>query len=68
MTRDPRLETLLDDLIVNIGNILDISDIVAKISQIAPDHVKGDIGPAVADVGFIVRGNAANVHADFGRV
>ena len=55
----------VDDLVVNIGDIADVTQVVAEIAQMARDDIEGDRGATVADVAHVVNRNPANVHFDF---
>ena len=53
-----------DDLVINVGKVLDISHIVTAIAEIAAHHIKGHDGAGIAQMNIVVGGRAANVHFD----
>ena len=55
----------LYDLVIDIGNIPDISYLVAQVPEVADNHVEADKGPSVPDVAVVIDGYAADVHSDF---
>src|SRR4029434_10249776 len=59
--RDALLAGAPDDLVVDIGVVLDELHCVPAVSQIAPDDVEHDRAAAVADVADVVDRHAANV-------
>jgi hypothetical protein len=50
------------DLVIDIGEVLDIFDLVAFESQITPNDIEDYVGHGVADMAFIIGGDAANIH------
>ncbi len=48
----------------DIGDVLHIPQVVAAVAQPAHDHVEGDIGFGVAQVGVVVDGWTAHIHGD----
>ena len=55
----------LYDLVIDVGNISDVGYLVAKVAEVADNHVKADEGPPVPDMAVVVDGDAADVHSDF---
>ncbi len=53
-----------DDFVVHVGDVHDVVERVAGGAQPAAHEVVKDKGPEVADVGVVVDGGAAGVHAD----
>ena len=51
-----------DDVIVDVGDVAYIAHLVASIDQPALQHVVGDIGRGVPEVGGVVGRDAADVH------
>ena len=54
----------VDDLVIHVGPVTDISNLVALVLQIAADHVELQRLLGMADVGVAGNGDAAGVHAD----
>ena len=54
---------LLDDLVVDVGDVLDEGHLVAAPLEVAADDIEGDEGARVADVDAVVDGGTAHVHA-----
>jgi len=52
-----------DDLVVDVGEVLDVEDVIAEVLEIAADHVEGHRGPAVPEVAAVVHGRPADVHS-----
>ena len=59
----PRLGGPLDDLIVQVGEVLDVPNAVIEVFQITAYHIEDDVAHGVADVRRGVGGDAAHVHA-----
>ena len=57
----------VDDLVVNVGEVLDVRDFITEVFQVALDDVPGDERTGVAHVGMVVRRDAADVHLDLAR-
>ena len=55
----------VDDLIVHIGEVLDISHIIAAVGKVAAHHIKGHDGTGVAQMDIVIGGGAADIHFDF---
>ena len=55
----------LDNLVVNVGEVLDVAHPVALVLKVAAQRVEDDVAESVADVGCGVGGDAADVHFDF---
>src|SRR5207302_2661903 len=53
-----------DDVVVDVGHVRDVADVVAEPLEVAAQHVEDECQPAVADVGTVVDGRAADVHRD----
>ena len=71
--RRPRRGTALlvgavDDLVVDVGDVLDEADVEALPLQVAADHVEGQERARVADVDVVVDRRAADVHRDLARL
>ena len=54
----------VDDLVVDVGDVLDEPDVVALVLEVAADHVERQERPRVADVDVVVDRRAADVHRD----
>ena len=54
----------VDDLVVDVGDVLDEADVVPFVLEVAPDHVEREERARVADVDVVVDGGAAHVHRD----
>ena len=59
------LLALLDELIINIGDVGDIDDLVAAVFQIAAQGIEHDQRAGIADVDIVVNGGAADIDAVF---
>ena len=59
---------LVDDLVVDVGDVLDQRHCEAAAPQPAAQHGEGDVGTGVADVHEVVHGGAAAVDADLARL
>ena len=57
-----------DDLVVNVGKVLDKGDFHAAVFQIAPQNVKNNKRACVADVKEIVNRRAAGIHFDLSQL
>src|SRR5579884_1019429 len=55
---------LADDVVVDVGHVLDVGDVDALVAEVADEDVEGDVGEGVAGVGGVVGGDAADVDAD----
>ncbi len=53
-----------DDLIIDIGKVLYMSDLVAAEFEIAVHHIEDDIAHGMADVAGVVGRHSADVHLD----
>ena len=62
---DAVLDGLVDDLVVNIGEIGYICYLIAAGFQHSSERVEDDDGTGVADMGVVVDRRSADVHADF---
>ena len=60
--RDPIPVAGFDDLVVHIGEVLDVLDRVAGELQVTAHHVDADEQPGVADVRMVLGCEAADVH------
>ena len=49
--------------VVDVGDVLDVAHLVPGVTQGPQQDVERHIGRRVADVGCVVRGDAAHVHA-----
>ena len=58
----------LDQLVVHVGEVLDVTHQVAPKLQVAPQHVERHVAQGVAHVGGGVGRHSANVHLDARRV
>ena len=54
--------------VADVGDVLDVEHVDAVIQQHAPDEVRQQVAPQVADVGVAVDGRAARVHPDATRL
>ena len=61
---DPLLVRLGDDLVVDIGEILDVRHVVALEPEVPPYHVARDEGEHVPDMRPVLDGHAAEVNSD----
>src|SRR5215207_2794800 len=63
-----RLDTLgmgaIDDLVVDVGEVLDVPHLVAAMLEVAADHVERHQGHSMADMCAVVGRHPADVHAD----
>ena len=57
----------VDDLVVDVGEILDMRDFVAEVFQVALDDVPGYEGTGIPHVGMVIRRNATDIHFDLAR-
>ena len=57
----------VDDLVVDVGEVLDVRDFIAQVFQIAFDDVPCDERTGIAHVGMIVRRDSADIHLDLAR-
>src|SRR5262249_41154260 len=64
---DTRVVGALDDPVVDVRIVLHERDAIALEGQIAANHVEDYRAARVADVGVVVHGHPAHVHADFAR-
>ena len=53
----------LDDLVVHVGEVLDIGHLIATVFQIPAQHVKCTDGACISDVDVVVHGGAAGIDA-----
>ena len=56
------------DLVLHVRDVADVGHAWVQSSQQAGDDVVDDDRPGVADMGEVVDGRAADVHADIGRI
>ena len=54
----------LDDAVIDVGEVLDVLDGVAPPAEVTLHDVEDDVAHRVADVGGVVRRDAADVHGD----
>ncbi len=54
----------LDDAVVHVGDVHDVAQFEPLLAQGAAQDVDGDEGAEIADVGEVVDGGSAGVHAD----
>ena len=59
------LLALLDELVINIGDVGDIDDLVAAVFQVAAQGIEHDQRAGIADVDIVVNGGAADIDAVF---
>ncbi len=57
-----------DDLVVDVGDVRDVGDLVARPDQIATQHVEDQRESTVPEMGRPVHGRTAHVHRDPARV
>jgi hypothetical protein len=55
---------LSQDVVVDVGHILHVGHLMAQVLQVTDENVEAGIGECVAQVGRIVRGDAADVDAN----
>ena len=65
LCRDTEQIGVGDDLIVDIGEILNVLDIVSTIFQITSNSIENDIAHGVADVAVTVGGNPTDIHLNW---
>jgi hypothetical protein len=53
----------LDQRVVDVGDVLDVVDQQPRVTPGPVEQVEGDVGVRVPEVGGVVRGDAADVHA-----
>ena len=53
----------LEQRVVDIGGVLDVVDLVPGVEQLTVDEVEREIGGRVTEMGGVVRGDPADVHA-----
>ena len=58
------LGRLLDDPVLDIGQVHHLGDAVSLLEQDPPQQVLEEKGPEVTDVSVIVNGRAAGIHPD----
>ncbi|MGY3459809.1 hypothetical protein ACVWW5_005259 [Bradyrhizobium sp. LM3.4] len=58
------------DLVVDVGDVADIFDVglAIEMAQQPKQHVEHDHGPRVADMGEVIDGRSADIHADVLRI
>ena len=61
----PRFARLVDDPIVNVGQIKNVRQFIAFKLQIPPQNIAKNERPKVADVSKIPNRRSANIHPDF---
>jgi len=61
---DTQLAGLAQDVVVHVGDVADAAGVVAPVPQAPLEHVVGEVDGGVADVGGVVRRDAARVHGD----
>ena len=57
----------IDDLVVDVGEVLDMRDFIAEVFQIALDDVPGYERTGIPHVGMVIRRNATDIHFDLAR-
>ena len=58
------LACLAQHVVVDIGQVLDVDDVVAEVLEIPMQDVEADVGERVPEVAGVVRRDAADVEAD----
>ena len=58
------LPGLAQHVVVDIGQVLDVDDVMAEVLEIPMQHVEADVGECVAEVARVVRGHATDVEPD----
>ena len=58
------LAGLAEDRVVDVGDVAHAARLVAEVAEPALEHVVGDVDRGVAEVGRVVRRDAARVHRD----
>ncbi len=66
--RDAHLRRALDNLVLDIGHVLDVRDFEAARFEHAAQHVVGHESARVPDMQRVVRRHAANIERDFARL
>ncbi len=61
---EPLVVRLVDDLIVDIGEVLDVRDLIPFELEVAADHVTRDEGQHVTHVRLVLNGHSAEIHPD----
>ncbi len=59
-----RLARLAQHVVVDIGQVLDIGDVMAQVLQVPMEHVEAEVGERVPQVAGVVGGDAADVEPD----
>src|SRR5258708_6573795 len=62
--RDPLTQAGLDNPIINIREVLDVSDRVSPVFQVAAHHITGDKETGVTQVRLVLGGQATDIHTD----
>ena len=58
----------LDNLVIHVGKILDVLYLKAALPEITLDDIPGYKRTGVADMGMVVGGDAADIHAHLARL
>ncbi len=60
----------VDDLVVDIGDVADVGDVVGavEVAEQPIKHVEDDDRAGIADMGVVVDGRPAHIHAHIGRI
>ena len=61
---DAELAGLAEDVVVDVGDVAHAAGVVAPVAQAPLEDVVGEVDRGVADVGGVVRRDAARVHGD----
>jgi hypothetical protein len=62
--RDALVVGRTDDLVIDVGDVLDEADVVTAILEVAPDHVERQERARVPDVDVVVDRRPTDVHGD----
>ena len=52
----------LDNLVIHVGEVLDVLDRITQVLQVPAQNIESDVAQGVADVGSGIGGDAADVH------
>ena len=67
LDRFPVLVGPLDDLVVDVRDVANVREAVTARAQVARDDIEHDQHAGMTEVGVVVDGHAADVHAHFAR-
>ena len=61
---DPELAGAFEHVVVDIGQVLDVDDLVAEVLQVPMQDVEAQVGEGMPQVARVIRRHAADVEAD----